>query len=92
MLVRARASGIQNRTWPLSAAASSSRRSGAAGALPATCCRPSSARPRAPGSSASRRARLFTGWGTWFGNRRAGLRDRWFRLRTHGAYRNAPQP
>ena len=31
------------------------------------------------------------GWGTWFGNRRVGLRDRWFRLRTSGSYRGAPQ-
>jgi len=32
------------------------------------------------------------GWGAWFSNRRVGLRDRWFRLRTAAAYRNAPQP
>ena len=32
------------------------------------------------------------GWGTWFGNRRVGLRDRWFRLRTSSSYRGAPQP
>jgi hypothetical protein len=46
-----------------------------------------------------RRARLpralrnvTVGWGAWFSNRRVGLRDRWFRLRTAAAYRNAPQP
>lgn len=32
------------------------------------------------------------GWGAWFGNRRAGLRHRWFRLRTAASYRHAPQP
>jgi hypothetical protein len=32
------------------------------------------------------------GWGVWFGNRRVGLRDRWFRLRTTSSYRGAPQP
>jgi hypothetical protein len=31
------------------------------------------------------------GWGVWFGNRRVGLRDRWFRLRTTNSYRDAPQ-
>ncbi|MGH9121261.1 MAG: Clp protease N-terminal domain-containing protein [Acidimicrobiales bacterium] len=31
------------------------------------------------------------GWGTWFGNRRVGLRDRWFRARTTFDYRRAPQ-
>jgi Clp amino terminal domain, pathogenicity island component len=31
------------------------------------------------------------GWGVWFGNRRVGLRDRWFRLRTTSSYRGAPQ-
>ena len=31
------------------------------------------------------------GWGTWFGNRRMGLRYRWFRLRTTSSYRGAPQ-
>lgn len=30
------------------------------------------------------------GWAVWFGNRRAGLRDRWFRLRTIRHYRGAP--
>lgn len=32
------------------------------------------------------------GWGCWFSNRRAGMRDRWFRLRTIPDYRGAPQP
>jgi Clp amino terminal domain, pathogenicity island component len=32
------------------------------------------------------------GWSAWFGNRRVGLRDRWFRLRTTGHYRGCPQP
>jgi hypothetical protein len=32
------------------------------------------------------------GWAMWFGNRRAGLRDRWFRLRTSRHYRGCPQP
>ncbi len=32
------------------------------------------------------------GWGTWFSNRALNLRDRWFRLRTAGAYREAPRP
>jgi Clp amino terminal domain, pathogenicity island component len=31
------------------------------------------------------------GWGTWFGNRRVGLRNRWFYLRTLGYFRHAPQ-
>jgi hypothetical protein len=31
------------------------------------------------------------GWGAWFDNRRVGLRDRWFRLRTTSSYRGAPQ-
>ncbi len=30
------------------------------------------------------------GWGTWFGNRRTGLRNAWFRARTARAYRGAP--
>jgi hypothetical protein len=34
---------------------------------------------------------LTAGWGVWFGNRRVGLRDRWFRLRTTSSYRGAPQ-
>lgn len=32
------------------------------------------------------------GWGTWFGNRRVELRDRWFRARTLLDYRRAPHP
>ncbi len=32
------------------------------------------------------------GWGTWFSNRRVGMRDRWFRLVTVVDYRGAPQP
>jgi hypothetical protein len=39
-----------------------------------------------------RRLRHVAGWGTWFRNRRVSLRDRWFRLRTAGYYRGAPQP
>jgi hypothetical protein len=35
---------------------------------------------------------ITVGWGVWFGNRRVGLRDRWFRLRTVNSYRGAPQP
>ncbi len=37
-----------------------------------------------------RRRRLpnfLMGWRTWFGNRRRGLRDRWFRLRTRSAFK-----
>jgi hypothetical protein len=51
--------------------------------------------------------RFTVGWAAWFGNRRTGLRDRWFRLRTSaltgelpsrsrplaGAYRSSwPEP
>lgn len=39
-----------------------------------------------------RRLRHLAGWVTWFGNRRVSLRDRWFRVRTAGYYRGAPQP
>ncbi|HEX3716263.1 MAG TPA: hypothetical protein VHV09_25960 [Trebonia sp.] len=49
------------------------------------------ARRRLSGRRLPRRVRVLAGWAAWFGNRRAGLRDRWFRLRTLGAYRNAPQ-
>jgi hypothetical protein len=35
---------------------------------------------------------VLAGWAAWFSNRRVGLRDRWFRLRTMSAYRGAPQP
>jgi len=45
---------------------------------------------RRPGRAVALR-NLTVGWGTWFGNRRVGLRDRWFRLRTTGSYRGAPQ-
>jgi len=40
-----------------------------------------------------RRQRLgcTVGWGTWFSNRRVGLRDRWFRVLTALDYRGAPQ-
>jgi hypothetical protein len=31
------------------------------------------------------------GWAAWLSNRRVSVRDRWFRLRTRGAYRGAPQ-
>jgi hypothetical protein len=41
---------------------------------------------------ASALTNVTVGWGVWFGNRRAGLRDRWFRLRTSASYRGAPQP
>jgi hypothetical protein len=36
--------------------------------------------------------RFTVGWGTWLGNRRVGLRDRWFRLTTLRYYRAAPRP
>ena len=48
-------------------------------------------RHRAPGPASGLR-NVTVGWGTWFGNRRMGLRDRWFRLRTSASYRGAPQP
>jgi hypothetical protein len=52
------------------------------------------ARPAAPTPRARRRrfANVTVGWAAWFGNRRVGLRDRWFRLRTTGHYRGCPQP
>jgi hypothetical protein len=31
------------------------------------------------------------GWGTWFDNRRVGLRNRWSRLRMTNSYRGTPQ-
>jgi hypothetical protein len=46
---------------------------------------------RRPGRTLALR-NVAVGWGVWFGNRRTGLRDRWFRLRTTSAYRGAPQP
>ena len=65
--------------------------------------RPDLARRRIPGRAAAsmaiargrRRHRflaLTVGWATWFDNRRVGLRDRWFRLRTIRHYRGSPQP
>ena len=45
---------------------------------------------RRPGRTLALR-NVTVGWGTWFGNRRMGLRDRWFRLRTTSSYRGAPQ-
>jgi hypothetical protein len=49
--------------------------------------------PRRPWWRWRRRWLGFTiGWGTWFSNRRVGLRDRWFRLVTVLDYRGAPQP
>ena len=63
---------------------------------------PDLARPGHPGGlraavlAGRRRPRRFltftVGWGVWFGNRWAGLRDRWFRLRTSRYYRGVPQP
>ncbi len=47
------------------------------------------------GGFSRRRRRIFrftTGWGTWFGNRRVGIRDRWFWLTTVRHYRHPPQP
>ncbi|MGD0703918.1 MAG: Clp protease N-terminal domain-containing protein [Trebonia sp.] len=35
---------------------------------------------------------LPAGWAAWLGNRWVSVRDRWFRLRTLGSYRHAPQP
>lgn len=63
---------------------------------------PRSARPAVPVGTAiplrSRRPwwcrqrwlRFTAGWGCWFSNRRVGLRDRWFWLRTLPDYRGAP--
>jgi Clp amino terminal domain, pathogenicity island component len=45
---------------------------------------------RRPGRTFALR-NVTVGWGAWFGNRRTGLRDRWFRLRTTSSYRGAPQ-
>jgi hypothetical protein len=45
---------------------------------------------RRPGRTFALR-NVTVGWGTWFGNRGTGLRDRWFRLRTTSSYRGAPQ-
>jgi hypothetical protein len=46
---------------------------------------------RRPGRTFALR-NVTVGWGTWFGNRRMWLHDRWFRLRTTSSYRGAPQP
>lgn len=35
--------------------------------------------------------RFTVGWGCWFSNRRVGLRDRWFGIRTLRDYRGAPK-
>jgi hypothetical protein len=45
---------------------------------------------RRPGRTFALR-NVTVGWGAWFDNRRVGLRDRWFRLRTTSSYRGAPQ-
>jgi hypothetical protein len=45
---------------------------------------------RRPGRTFALR-NVTVGWRTWFENRRVGLRDRWFRLRTTSSYRGAPQ-
>lgn len=34
---------------------------------------------------------FMVGWPTWFGNRRTGLRDRWFERTTRGAFRGQPR-
>jgi hypothetical protein len=47
--------------------------------------------PRRPPRSRWRPS-VTVGWATWFGNRRVGLRDRWFRLRTSRHYRGCPEP
>jgi hypothetical protein len=35
--------------------------------------------------------RFTVGWGTWIGNRRVGIRNRWFQFRTQRYFRHAPQ-
>ena len=47
--------------------------------------------PRRPPRSRWRPS-VTVGWSAWFGNRRVGLRDRWFRLRTSWHYRGCPEP
>jgi len=59
--------------------------------------RPDLVRPRrAPGRGHRRPRPVFgnvtAGWAAWLSNRRTGLRDRWFRLRTRPHYRGCPQP
>jgi len=50
-------------------------------------------RPRQPPrwQQRGRLPNVTAGWAVWFGNRRVSVRDRWFRLRTRGSYRGAPQ-
>ena len=68
----------------------------------ATAARPDlGPRPRRPPLRYRRRYRmryrprwlagLPGGWAAWLSNRRVSVRDRWFRLRTRGSYRGAPQ-
>ena len=47
--------------------------------------------PRRPPRSRWRPS-VTVGWSAWFGNRRVGLRDRWFRLWTSWHYRGCPEP
>ena len=54
--------------------------------------RPARLQARALARRPGRRLRFLVGWPAWVSNRRTGWRDRWFRLRTAGAYRDAPQP
>jgi ClpA/ClpB-like protein len=60
----------------------------------ATQARADLARPGGPMPRMRRRhfANVTVGWAAWFSNRRVGLRDRWFRLRTTTHYRGCPQP
>ncbi|MGH9105045.1 MAG: Clp protease N-terminal domain-containing protein [Acidimicrobiales bacterium] len=53
---------------------------------PILACRPTRRWQRRP-----RFLNFTVGWGTWLQNRRVGMRDRWFRLRTSRAYRGAPR-
>ena len=54
---------------------------------------PSAAAPAGPRRLPRRRfLNVTVGWTAWFGNRRVGLRDRWFRPRTTWDYRGCPQP
>jgi ClpA/ClpB-like protein len=57
----------------------------------ADLARPGGAKPR-PRRPRRRFANVTVGWAAWFSNRRVGLRDRWFRLRTTAHYRGCPQP
>lgn len=38
------------------------------------------------------RPHVLAGWATWLGNRRTGLHNRWFRVRTMRSYRGCPRP